>query len=73
MEWLIYLLCPLMMLFCLKGMFSGGKNCDNKKSSQVDFNSLQTEVKQLQEQNRILMNEVKSFSEKNLQKDKQIS
>ncbi|OQP03889.1 hypothetical protein B1690_17115 [Geobacillus sp. 46C-IIa] len=30
MEWLAYLLCPLMMLFCMKGMFTGRKkDCDD--------------------------------------------
>jgi hypothetical protein len=31
MEWLIYLLYPLIMLLCMKRMFSGGKNCDPKR------------------------------------------
>jgi hypothetical protein len=44
-----------------------------KKYSQGYLNSLKAEVKQLQEQNKVLLSRVVSFSQKNSQKDKQIS
>ncbi|WP_394141623.1 DUF2933 domain-containing protein [Cytobacillus oceanisediminis] len=64
MEWLIYLLCPLMMLFCMKGMFSGGKkDCNTKKTSNSsdDIKSLHMQVQILQEQNMKLMEDMKSL------------
>lgn len=64
MEWLLYILCPLMMLFCMKGMFSGGKkDCNSKKTSNSSdyMKSLQMQMQNLQEQNMKLMNEMKSL------------
>lgn len=61
MQWLLSLLCPLMMLFCMKGMFTGGKkDCHTKQSNNTsdDMKFLQMQVQQLQEQNRKLADEV---------------
>ncbi|MGM0878194.1 DUF2933 domain-containing protein (plasmid) [Bacillus sp. CMF21] len=69
MEWLLYLLCPLMMLFCMKGMFTGGKkDCHSKQvnNSTDDMKSLQMQVQNLQEQNMKLMDEMKSFKQANV-------
>lgn len=64
MEWLLVLACPLMMLFCMKGMFTGNKE---KKESSPQSNVSQQEMQQLQiqmgemmEQNNKLMNELES-------------
>ncbi|CAM3686799.1 hypothetical protein GCM10009865_43480 [Aeromicrobium ponti] len=63
MERLLYLLCPLMMLFCMKGMFSGGKKDCTKKTSNSsdDIKSLHMQVQILQEQNTKLMEDMKSL------------
>jgi hypothetical protein len=69
MEWLLYLLCPLMMLFCMKGMFTGGKkDCHSKQvnNSTDEMKSLQMQVRNLQEQNMKLMDEMKSFKQANV-------
>ncbi|MCM3443355.1 MULTISPECIES: DUF2933 domain-containing protein [Metabacillus] len=69
MEWLLYLLCPLMMLFCMKGMFTGSKkDCHSKQvnNSTDDMKSLQMQVQNLQEQNMKLMDEMKSFKQANI-------
>lgn len=68
MEWLLYLLCPFMMLFCLKGMFTGGKkDCHSKQvnTPNEDMKSLQIQMQELQQQNRKLMDEMKSFKKEN--------
>lgn len=68
MEWLLYLLCPIMMLFCMKGMFTGGKkDCHSKQgnTSTEDLKALQMQVQNLQEQNMKLMDEMKSFKQAN--------
>ncbi len=64
MEWLLLLACPLMMLFCMKGMFTGNKD---KKENSPQSNVLQQEMQQLQikmgeimEQNHKLMKELES-------------
>lgn len=68
MEWLLYLLCPLMMLFCMKGMFTGGKKDCHSKQVNVqnsDMKSLQMEVENLREQNVKLMNTMKAIEKQN--------
>jgi len=42
LETLLLLACPLMMLFCMKGMFSGNKEKETKgnPTQQSDFQSL---------------------------------
>lgn len=55
-----------MMLFCMKGMFSGGKkDCNTKQSlaSSDEMKSLQTQIQNLQEQNIKLMEEMKSMKQ----------
>ncbi|OXT17190.1 hypothetical protein B9K06_12585 [Bacillus sp. OG2] len=62
MEWILYLLCPLMMLFCMKGMFSSDKkNCHttNKGNHSEDINELKNQVHNLMDQNKKLSDEVK--------------
>ncbi|MEA3321479.1 MAG: hypothetical protein U9Q88_15830 [Bacillota bacterium] len=71
MEWLLYLLCPLMMLLCMKGMFLGGKKECNTKQSLTSFDemkSLQTQIQNLQEQNNKLMEEMQSMKQINSSK-----
>ncbi|MCM3409866.1 DUF2933 domain-containing protein [Metabacillus litoralis] len=68
MEWLLYLLCPLMMLFCMKGIFTGGKkDCHSKQENikNEQMKSLQLQVHNLQEQNMKLINEIKLSKHKN--------
>lgn len=52
------LLCPLMMLFCMRGMFSKDKDC-HKKPQQNDV--LQKQMSNLEEQNRKLMQEIQEL------------
>jgi hypothetical protein len=62
MEWLLYLMCPLMMLFCMKGLFSGGKkDCHTKENHLNEMNELKKQVSSLTEQNQKLSEEVKSL------------
>jgi len=71
MNWLQILpllLCPLMMLFCMKGMFSGNKD-KNKESnhqqvSATELQALQIQVADLIEQNHNLKKEVQLLTEK---------
>ncbi|KAB7664159.1 DUF2933 domain-containing protein [Bacillus sp. B1-b2] len=61
MEWILYLLCPLMMLFCMKGMFSSDKkNCHstNKGNHSEDINVLKSQVHNLMDENKKLSEEV---------------
>ncbi|WP_229683016.1 DUF2933 domain-containing protein [Virgibacillus oceani] len=69
-ELLILLACPLMMLFCMKGMFGGNKNKDLKEDSnnnqlqssqQDELQSVQLKMVDLMEQNHQLMEEVKAL------------
>jgi FtsZ-binding cell division protein ZapB len=64
-ELLLLLACPLMMLFCMKGMFTGNK--DKKSASnnvaqqgvqQSDIQSIQVKMEELMEQNHELMTEI---------------
>jgi translation elongation factor P/translation initiation factor 5A len=66
MDWslLLLLACPLMMLFCMKGMFTGNKD---SKTSSTQSNASQHEIQQMQiqmadlmEQNQKLMKEMQS-------------
>lgn len=70
-EFLLLLACPLMMLFCMKGMFSGNKSKDSKENSNNqlqtsqhdELQSVQLKMADLMEQNHQLMKEVKSLKE----------
>ncbi|WP_170007190.1 DUF2933 domain-containing protein [Bacillus fonticola] len=60
-ELLILLACPLMMLFCMKGMFSGNKESKEDLGSQPqqsDLQPLQNKMSELMEQNQKLTEEV---------------
>lgn len=57
--------CPLMMLLCMRGMFSG-KKCakhGNQKASSSEMQKLQDQVQELMEQNQNLMREIRSMKE----------
>ncbi len=67
MNWLqllTLLACPLMMIFCMKGMFSGNK--DSKAGSaqanvsRQEIQNLQIKMADLMEQNQNLMKELKA-------------
>ncbi|UOQ94007.1 DUF2933 domain-containing protein [Halobacillus shinanisalinarum] len=73
-ELLILLACPLMMMFCMKGMFSGNKDRGEKgketksaeiqpKTSPQDVQSLQIKMAELMEENQKLMKEIKDMKE----------
>ncbi|MBI0579798.1 DUF2933 domain-containing protein [Neobacillus cucumis] len=74
MQWLLLLLCPLMILFCMKGMHKGSykeghtKHFNNQSN---EIKSLQMQLLNLQEQNRQLADEVRSL--KNLENQKIIT
>jgi len=71
-DWniLLSLICPLMMLFCMKGMLFSGHNhgdanCKTEQSqiSPQHLQLLQTKVEELTEQNQYLLKEIKSMKE----------
>ncbi|MFT8321138.1 MAG: DUF2933 domain-containing protein [Bacillus sp. (in: firmicutes)] len=71
MAWiqtLLLLACPLMMLFCMKGMFSKNKNkgteSDHQQLSAAELQNLQIKMGELIEQNQILSKEIQSMKEK---------
>ena len=71
MQWLqilAVLACPLMMLFCMKGMFGGKGHHSHKNSGQSHWASTSEEVKALQikmaeliEQNNKLTKEIQAL------------
>lgn len=68
MTWvqiLLLLACPLMMVFCMKGMFSGNKNkkSDHQQDSSTELQSLQIQMADLIELNHNLTKEVQSLKE----------
>jgi uncharacterized protein (DUF3084 family) len=76
MDWALLLLlaCPIMMLFCMKGMSGGNKDKDAKgkktkgkemqpQVSQQEMQSLQIKMADMMEQNRELVKEVKALKE----------
>lgn len=70
LEWLILLACPLMMLFCMKGMFSGSgkKDCNTKNAQSTDTStdvaSLQKQMNMITEQNKLLLEEINELKDK---------
>ncbi|MDA1475173.1 DUF2933 domain-containing protein [Bacillus changyiensis] len=69
MEWLqvlLFLACPLMMLFCMKGMFNRDKSEKMEQTSHTELQSLQIKIAELIEQNHKLEKEMKSLKEKSL-------
>lgn len=67
MEWfsiLAFLACPLMMLFCMKGMFTGNKDSKNTSAqsnvSNQELQQLQIKMGEMMEQNHKLMKELES-------------
>jgi hypothetical protein len=68
MEWLsilAFLACPLMMLFCMKGMFSGNKDKEVKnvqpQVSPQDLQTMQIRMAEMMEQNHKLMKEIETI------------
>jgi hypothetical protein len=62
--------CPLMMLFCMRGLFSGNKNANGKGQtnsqagvSAQDFQSLQIKMAEMIEQNHHLTKELRSLKQ----------
>ncbi|MGF9714960.1 MULTISPECIES: DUF2933 domain-containing protein [Paenibacillus] len=71
MNWLqllAFLACPLMMLFCMKGMFGGNKNkktgAVNTSVSQQESQQLQIKMADLMEQNHKQMKEIEDLKAK---------
>ena len=68
-DFLLLLACPLMMLFCMKGMFTGNKDKENKKEVQLPekegLQSIQLQMAELLEQNRKLTEEVNALKGSN--------
>jgi hypothetical protein len=64
MEWLLLLACPLMMLFCMKGMFTGNKDTKNNSAqsnvSNQELQQMQIKMGEIMEQNHKLMKELES-------------
>lgn len=66
MDWslLVLLACPLMMLFCMKGMFTGNKYSKNSSTqsnvSQHELQQMQIKMGELMEQNNKLMKELET-------------
>lgn len=66
MDWslLLLLACPLMMLFCMKGMFTGNKDAkENKAQSNVsneELQQMQIKMGEMMEQNHKLMKELEA-------------
>ncbi len=57
-SYLPALLCPLMMLFCMRGMFSKEKNCHQKPQQSDD---IRMKMSNLEEQNRKLIQEIQEL------------
>lgn len=71
MNWLqllAFLACPLMMLFCMRGMFLGNKDKNTglvqTHVSQQEFQQLQIEMADLMEQNHKQMKEIEALKAK---------
>ncbi len=51
LSYAAYLACPLMMLFCMKGMFGGGKkSISNDKANPPQFSSKKEELEYVRNQ-----------------------
>lgn len=69
MNWsiLLYLACPLMMIFCVFGMRGGSKDAKTPSEvpvqSQKELQQLQIKMADLIEQNQLLSRQVQTFVE----------
>lgn len=61
-RYLPFLLCPLMMLFCMRGMFSKDKKCHNHKYGNTN---VEKQINNLENQNKILMREIEELKKGN--------
>jgi hypothetical protein len=74
-EYLLLLACPLMMIFCMKGMMGGSKGKDAKgkmEQPQVSLNemqALQMKMAEMMEQNQKMMKELQSMKESQSMKE----
>lgn len=57
MEWLLLLLCPLMMIFMMKGMHANSHNDHNNQETK-------NEVENLKKQNELLSTELSNLKSK---------
>jgi regulator of replication initiation timing len=85
MNWslLLLLACPLMMLFCMKGMFGGDKKAEAKKAAAAnaqaeqaqtslqEVQSMQIKMAEMMEQNHKLMQEMQEMKEQQKKQDQQ--
>lgn len=69
-EFLLLLACPLMMLFCMKGMFTGNKDKKGKEEVQLSekdgLQEIQLQMAELIEQNHKLTEEVNTLKGSNV-------
>lgn len=70
MNWLqlvALLICPLMMLFCMKGMFTHNKDkhttSDHQQDLSPEWQSLQIKIAELTEKNDNLEKEIQALKE----------
>lgn len=62
MEWLLLLLCPLMMIFCMKGHGSHGGHGKGHKHGEHCSNDLDSKMSKLELENEKLRKEIDSLS-----------
>jgi hypothetical protein len=67
MEWLLYLLCPLMMVVCMIGLFKGDKKekSPNPVENNQNLDKLKLQMEDLVEQNKSLAKEVMEIKSSN--------
>lgn len=58
---LSFLICPLMMLFCMKGMFSKNSHCSKEKISNGSADIV-SQITELKEQNEELRSRLEKLS-----------
>lgn len=69
MDWslLLALICPLMMIFCMKGMSGhnhGDKtSCEQPRVSEQELQSMNAKMAEIMEQNSYLLKELQSLKE----------
>lgn len=61
LSYIPYLICPLMMLFCMRGMFGFKKDCHTGQGEM----DLKQKVEFLEKQNKHLLKEIGELKQKN--------